>query len=119
MKLKILIPSSVGIANQNQYFAVAVQPAFERIEECFVCCGPEAHRTYLERNFSADSREVLYYRPIFRITPLKSAEKKAVFSSSWILFQEDGALLPAQILGGQCRRDRAPMSTISFIPLSV
>ena len=56
------------------------------------------------------ARLVLYYRPIFRITPLKSAETKAVFSSSWILFQEDGALLPAQILGGQCRRDRAPMS---------
>ena len=60
----------MGIANQNQYFAVAVQPAFERIEECFVCCGLEAHRTYLERNFSANSRESEKYVPV-RMFPMR------------------------------------------------
>src|SRR5262249_51206000 len=40
-------------------------------------------------------------------TPKKRIEE-AVFSSSWIFLQEEGALLPAQILGGQRRRCRAP-----------
>jgi len=46
--------------------------------------------------------------------PEKSIEE-AVFSSSWIFLQEEGAPLPAQILGGQCR-GRAPMSYDSVYP---
>ena len=48
----------------------------------------------------------------------KSRRREALFSFSWILFQEEGAPLPAQILAGQ-RRGRAPRRTILFIPLSV
>ena len=48
-------------------------------------------------------------------TPKKAIEE-AVFSSSWIFLQEEGALLPAQILGGQRRRCRAPTKYDSVYP---
>jgi hypothetical protein len=45
-----------------------------------------------------------YYRPISRITPLTAAGEKGYSLSVGFLFQEEGALHPAQILAGQRRR---------------
>src|SRR5438309_2371413 len=46
---------------------------------------------------------------ILNHTP-KTCRPEGLFSSSWIWFQEEGAPLPAQILAGQRRWGRAPMS---------
>src|SRR6266478_1162973 len=52
---------------------------------------------------------------ILNHTP-KNCRPEGLFSPSWILFQEEGAPLPAQILAGQRRWGRAPMSYDSFYP---
>ena len=50
------------------------------------------------------------------ITPLKAAGQKGYSLPVGFLFQEEGAPLPAQILAGQRRWGRAPMSYDSVYP---